>query len=116
MEEPDFWDNPERSQQHMKTLSDLKEDVATYKQLTDQYEEIELMIEMGYEENDPEIVPEIQEMLHLLRRANANINQIARHLHDTGRIYDTDLEEILGFQKETATRLNDILTKLSALK
>ena len=63
MEEPDFWDNPERSQQHMKTLSDLKEDVATYKQLTDQYEEIELMIEMGYEENDPEIVPEIQEML-----------------------------------------------------
>jgi hypothetical protein len=61
-------------------------------------------------------MPEIQEMLHLLRRANANINQIARHLHDTGRIYDTDLEEILGFQKETAARLNDILTKLSALK
>lgn len=25
-------------------------------------------------------MPEIQEMLHLLRRANANINQIARHL------------------------------------
>ena len=61
-------------------------------------------------------MPEIQEMLHLLRRANSNINQIARHLHDTGRIYDTDLEEILGFQKETAARLNDILTKLSALK
>ena len=61
-------------------------------------------------------MPEIQEMLHLLRCANANINQIARHLHDTGRIYDTDLEEILGFQKETAARLNDILTKLSALK
>ena len=61
-------------------------------------------------------MPEIQEMLHLLSRANANINQIARHLHDTGRIYDTDLEEILGFQKETAARLNDILTKLSALK
>ena len=59
-------------------------------------------------------MPEIQEMLHLLRRANANINQIARH--DTGRIYDTDLEEILGFQKETTARLNDILTKLSALK
>ncbi|MGN1127951.1 MAG: plasmid mobilization protein [Candidatus Flemingiibacterium sp.] len=61
-------------------------------------------------------MPEIQEMLHLLGRANANIDQITRHLHDTGRIYDTDLEEILGFQKETAVRLNDILTKLSALK
>ncbi|MDD6661073.1 MAG: peptide chain release factor 2 [Lachnospiraceae bacterium] len=63
MEEPDFWDVPERSQQHMKTLSDLKEDVATYKKLQDQYEEIELMIEMGYEENDPDVVPEIEEML-----------------------------------------------------
>lgn len=30
-------------------------------------------------------MPEIQEMLHLLRRASANINQIARHLHDIGR-------------------------------
>ena len=73
MEEPDFWDNPERSQQHMKTLSDLKEDVATYKQLTDQYEEIELMIEMGYEENDPEIVPEIQEMLDTFQETFENI-------------------------------------------
>lgn len=59
---------------------------------------------------------EIQEMLHQFRRANANINQIARHLHDTWRIYDTDLEEILGFQKETASRLNNILIKLSALE
>lgn len=31
-------------------------------------------------------MPEIQEMLHLLRKANSNINQIARHLHDTGRV------------------------------
>ncbi|MDD6325122.1 MAG: peptide chain release factor 2 [Lachnospiraceae bacterium] len=73
MEEPDFWDNPERSQQHMKTLSDLKEDVATYKQLTDQYEEIELMIEMGYEENDPEVIPEIQEMLDTFQETFENI-------------------------------------------
>ena len=63
MEEPDFWDVPERARQHMKTLSDLKEDVGTYKKLQDQYEEIEMMIEMGYEENDPDIVPEIEEML-----------------------------------------------------
>ena len=63
MEEPDFWDVPERSQQHMTTLSDLTEDVATYTTLQDQYEEIELRIEMGYEENDPDIVPEIEEML-----------------------------------------------------
>lgn len=45
-------------------------------------------------------MPEIQELLSLLRRANANINQIAKHLHETGRIYDADLEEIRGYQKE----------------
>ena len=32
-------------------------------QLTQQYEDIETMIEMGYEENDPELVPEIDQML-----------------------------------------------------
>lgn len=36
-------------------------------------------------------MPEIQEMLHLLRRANANINQITRHLHNTGRRQDSDM-------------------------
>ncbi|MCD8105972.1 MAG: peptide chain release factor 2 [Lachnospiraceae bacterium] len=63
MEEPDFWDNPEKSQESMKMLASLKEDVETYQQLQSQYEEIELLIEMGYEENDPSVIPEIQEML-----------------------------------------------------
>lgn len=61
-------------------------------------------------------MPEIQELLRLLRRANANINQIAKRLHETGRIYDTDLEEILGYQRETSKALNEILAKLSCLK
>lgn len=63
MEEPDFWNNPEDSQNKMKELKSLKDDVTTYAQLANQYEDIETMIEMGYEENDPEIVPEIGQML-----------------------------------------------------
>ncbi|MCD7819123.1 MAG: peptide chain release factor 2 [Lachnospiraceae bacterium] len=63
MEEPDFWDDPEKSKESMKNLASLKEDVAAYKQLQDQYEEIELLIEMGYEENDASVLPEIQEIL-----------------------------------------------------
>ncbi len=59
---------------------------------------------------------EIKEMLKLLRRANANINQIAKHLHETGRVYDTDLEEILGYQKEIYKGQNELLTKLSKLQ
>jgi peptide chain release factor 2 len=63
MEEPDFWNDPEASQLKMKELKSLKDDVATYKALAAQYEDIETMIEMGYEENDPELVPEIGGML-----------------------------------------------------
>lgn len=58
---------------------------------------------------------EIKELLKHLRRANANINQIAKHLHETGRVYDTDLEEILGYQKEIYKGQNEILTRLSKL-
>ena len=63
MEEPDFWDNPERSQESMKLLKSLKDDIDTYRQLEEQYEEIEMLIEMGYEENDPAVIPEIEETL-----------------------------------------------------
>ena len=63
MEAPDFWNDPEVSQNKMKEVKSLKDDVATYAALSTQYDDIETMIEMGYEENDPEIIPEIQEML-----------------------------------------------------
>ncbi len=61
-------------------------------------------------------MPEIKELIKLLRRANANINQIAKHLHETGRIYDTDLEEILGYQKAIYKGQNELLTRLSKLQ
>ena len=63
MEAPDFWENPERSQKLMKEISALKGDIQIYHKLETQKEEIELMIEMGYEENDPAVIPDIQEML-----------------------------------------------------
>ena len=63
MEAPDFWNDPVVSQEKMKKLKSHKSDVATYQELAQQYEDIETMIEMGYEENDPELVPEIDEML-----------------------------------------------------
>ncbi len=63
MEEPDFWDDPENSQESMKELKSLKDDVQTYAVLQDQYEEIETLLEMAEEENDPSLIPEIQETL-----------------------------------------------------
>ncbi len=63
MEEPGYWDNPERGQKSMKELSALKNDVEVYHKLQEQFDETELLIEMGNEENDPDLVPEVQESL-----------------------------------------------------
>ena len=67
MEAPDFWNDPEASAQSMKQLASLKEDVSVIEKLEEQYEEIELLIEMGYEENDPAVIPEIRETLEAFR-------------------------------------------------
>lgn len=61
MEAPDFWDDAERSQGYMKLLKSLKDDIGTYQSLETQYEDIQTLIEMGYEENDADIVTEVQE-------------------------------------------------------
>ena len=68
MEAPDFWDDAEVSQKKMKELKDMKDDMETYQSLVTQMEDMETMIEMGYEENDPELIPEIQEMLDEFQR------------------------------------------------
>ena len=39
MEAPDFWDDPEKSQSKMKELKSMKDDVATYAKLKEQYED-----------------------------------------------------------------------------
>ena len=73
MEAPDFWNQPEISQSKMKELNSLKEDVSTYASLEEKYEDIETMIEMGYEENDESLIPEIKEMLDAFETTYENI-------------------------------------------
>ena len=63
MEAPDFWDNAEVSQKKMKELKSMKDDMETYQNLVTQKEDMETLIEMSYEENDPSMIEEIQEML-----------------------------------------------------
>ena len=73
MEAPDFWDDAEVSQKKMKELKDMKDDMETYQNLVTQMEDMETMIEMGYEENDPALIPEIQEMLDEFQKDFDNI-------------------------------------------
>ncbi|MDO5391874.1 MAG: peptide chain release factor 2 [Eubacteriales bacterium] len=73
MEAPNFWDDPQRSQQMMKELKYLKDDIETYNKLETQKEDIETLLEMGYEEEDPELIPEIQESLEEFQKEFENI-------------------------------------------
>ena len=61
-------------------------------------------------------MPEIKEMISLLRRSSNNINQIAKRVNGTGHIYDADLKEILDNQERLWSAANDILSKLATLK
>ena len=63
MEEPDFWNDPECSTKIVKEAKNLKDTVEGFQKLEEEFEEIGLMIEMGNEENDPSLIPEIDEML-----------------------------------------------------
>jgi len=63
MEEPNFWDSTEKSQAYMKELKNLKDTIDEYRELEQGYEDIQTLLEMGYEEEDPEMIGEIQEEL-----------------------------------------------------
>ncbi len=73
MEAPDFWNDPSVSQKKMQELKSLKDDVATFATLSTSYDDIETMIEMGYEENDASLIPEIQTMLNEFIETYENI-------------------------------------------
>ena len=61
MEEPSFWDNPERSNQKMKELKNMKDTVSQFHELETQKDDILTLIEMANEENDESLVPEVLE-------------------------------------------------------
>ena len=45
----------------------------TYRALEQQYEDIQVMIQMGYEENDSSLIPEIEEMLEQFKETLENM-------------------------------------------
>ena len=73
MEEPNFWDNPEEAQKQTRELGNLKDDRDTYNKLVSSKEDIETLIEMGEEEDDESVVPEVREMLDEFKEKLENI-------------------------------------------
>ena len=60
-------------------------------------------------------MPELKEMLRLLRYMGNNINQLTRRVHETSRIYDEDLVEIRKKQDEICEGVRGILSQLSKM-
>ena len=73
MQAPDFWDDPEKSNQKMRESKGLKDIVDTMNKLSGQYDDILTLIEMGYEDNDPAIIPDIEEELNQFKETFENI-------------------------------------------
>lgn len=61
-------------------------------------------------------LPELREMVSLLRRSSNSLNQIAKRMNETGRVYDADMDDVLQNQERLWQAANDILTKLAAIK
>lgn len=65
MNEPGFWDLAEKSQKYVKELNILKNTVNEYKDLETEFDDVKVYLDMGYETNDPDIIPECREALDI---------------------------------------------------
>ena len=60
-------------------------------------------------------LPELREMVSLLRRSSNNLNPLARRANETGRIYPEDLADIRQNQAQLWESAKEILRVLSKL-
>lgn len=61
-------------------------------------------------------LPELRDMVSLLRRSSNNLNQIAKRVNETSRIYAEDIECLLENQEKLWSMAKEILGRLSNLR
>ncbi len=61
-------------------------------------------------------IPKLRELVSLMRRSSNNLNQIAKRVNTTGRIYASDMEDMLQKQEQLWEAVNTILLKLAAIR
>ena len=60
-------------------------------------------------------LPELRDLISLLRRTSNNFNQIARRVNSTNRIYEDDIYEMKLMIDKTWEATNKVLEKLAAI-
>ena len=58
-------------------------------------------------------IPELKEIIRLLSITSNNVNQMARQLHSTGRIYQQDIGEVEAQLEQNYKMLRKLITKHS---
>ena len=61
-------------------------------------------------------IPELRELVSLMRRSSNNLNQIAKRVNTTGRVYASDTEDMLQKQEQLWEAVNTILLKLAFIR
>lgn len=68
---PDFWDDLENSQKHLQKTGKLKNTVEAYDTLCSSFEDLQVLIEMGNEEEDTSLIGEIETSIDELEKGLA---------------------------------------------
>lgn len=61
-------------------------------------------------------LPELRELLSLMRRYSGNLNQIAKRVNSTHRVYAADMEDIQTSQAKLWRTVRDLVLSLAKLK
>ena len=64
MEEPGFWNDPDKANKLTKELKDTKNEIDFFNALKTDYDDIFAMIDIANEENDEKLIPEINKMFN----------------------------------------------------
>lgn len=61
-------------------------------------------------------IPELKELVSLLRYSSNNLNQLTKRIHEGGRVYDIDLEDLKQNQERLWDAAREIIMTLAKLK
>ena len=61
-------------------------------------------------------LPELKELVSLLRYSSNNLNQLTKRVHEMGRVYEADLDDLRQSYDRLWDAAHDILSSLAAIQ
>ncbi len=68
MSDPAFWDNPDEAQKIAQEVTRLKDSIGQYRDMADRHSDMAVLWQLGMEENDESVYPEVAAALTALER------------------------------------------------